>query len=66
VAVAPAPEPLVDIGANLTHASFRADFDAVLDRAQKANVRAIVLTGTSPRVWCGCGVRVRCVRCVRD
>jgi hypothetical protein len=52
VAVAPAPEPLVDIGANLTHASFRADFDAVLDRAQKANVRAIVLTGTSPRVRC--------------
>lgn len=49
MAVAPAPEPLVDIGANLTHASFRADFDAVLDRAQKANVRAIVLTGTSER-----------------
>jgi TatD DNase family protein len=39
--------PLVDIGANLTHASFRDDLDAVLVRAHHAGVGTIVVTGTS-------------------
>jgi len=38
---------LVDIGANLTHASFRADLDAVLARARDAAVRTIVVSGTT-------------------
>lgn len=40
------PAPLVDIGANLTHASFAGDFDAVLSRALAANVTTLILTGT--------------------
>jgi TatD DNase family protein len=38
---------LADIGANLTHASFREDLDAVLSRARAAGVDTIVVTGTS-------------------
>ncbi len=38
---------LADIGANLTHASFRADLDAVLARARAAGVDTIVVTGSS-------------------
>jgi TatD DNase family protein len=38
---------LVDIGANLTHASFREDLDAVLVRARAHGVPQIVVTGTS-------------------
>jgi TatD DNase family protein len=38
---------LADIGANLTHASFRDDLDAVLERAARAGVETIVVTGTS-------------------
>jgi TatD DNase family protein len=38
---------LADIGANLTHASFREDLDAVLARARAAGVDTIVVTGTS-------------------
>jgi TatD DNase family protein len=38
---------LTDIGANLTHSSFREDLDAVLGRARAAGVRAILVTGTS-------------------
>jgi len=38
---------LVDIGANLTHESFRHDFDAVLTRAQAAGVAQMVVTGAS-------------------
>ena len=38
---------LADIGANLTHASFREDLDDVLSRAQHAGVGTIVVTGTS-------------------
>ncbi|HZQ75625.1 MAG TPA: TatD family hydrolase [Burkholderiales bacterium] len=37
---------LVDIGANLTHASFREDLDAVVSRAREAGVLPMV-TGTS-------------------
>ncbi|SDM69495.1 TatD DNase family protein [Franzmannia pantelleriensis] len=40
------PAPLVDIGANLTHASFANDLDAVLRRARAANVHELILTGT--------------------
>jgi TatD DNase family protein len=38
---------LVDIGANLTHESFRHDFDAVLARARAAGVAQMVVTGAS-------------------
>jgi TatD DNase family protein len=38
---------LVDIGANLTHESFRRDRDAVLDRARAAGVVQLVITGAS-------------------
>ena len=41
------PIELVDIGANLTHESFRHDFDAVLDRARKAHVAQMMVTGAS-------------------
>ncbi|WP_456267723.1 TatD family hydrolase [Kushneria sp. AK178] len=40
------PEPLIDIGANLTHESFNNDLDDVLERAARANLTAMVLTGT--------------------
>lgn len=38
---------LIDIGANLTHESFRHDFDAVLDRARKSGVERMIVTGAS-------------------
>ncbi len=38
---------LTDIGANLAHDSFEEDFDAVLDRAARAGVTRIVVTGSS-------------------
>jgi TatD DNase family protein len=38
---------LVDIGANLTHASFRDDLAQVLARAREAGVTTIVVTGSS-------------------
>ena len=38
---------LIDIGANLTHESFRRDLDAVLDRASKAGVARMIVTGAS-------------------
>jgi len=38
---------LVDIGANLSHKSFRPDLDAVLRRGREAGVRRILVTGTS-------------------
>jgi len=41
------PPPLIDIGANLTHESFRPDFDAVLARARAHGVAQIVVTGAS-------------------
>ncbi|MEO8458961.1 MAG: TatD family hydrolase [Dokdonella sp.] len=36
---------LIDIGANLTHESFRPDFDAVLARAQAHGVTRMIVTG---------------------
>lgn len=39
--------PLIDIGANLTHASFDADRAAVLERAAAAGVERLVVTGTT-------------------
>lgn len=41
------PADLVDIGANLTHESFRADFDTMLARAREHGVAQIVVTGAS-------------------
>jgi len=38
---------LIDIGANLAHDSFDEDRDAVIDRATKAGVSRLVLTGSS-------------------
>ncbi|MBI2390188.1 MAG: TatD family hydrolase [Deltaproteobacteria bacterium] len=47
--------PLVDIGANLAHKSFREDLAAVLARARAASVGRVVVTGTSTgasrRAW---------------
>jgi TatD DNase family protein len=38
---------VIDIGANLTHASFGEDLDAVVARARSAGVSTIVVTGTT-------------------
>ena len=38
---------LVDIGANLTHASFQADLAEVISRAHQAGVAQIIVTGTT-------------------
>ncbi|MGB3048665.1 MAG: hydrolase TatD, partial [Dokdonella sp.] len=38
---------LIDIGANLTHESFRPDFDQVLERALAHGVAQMVVTGAS-------------------
>jgi TatD DNase family protein len=46
-AMKPAAPRLIDIGANLTHESFRPDFDAVLERARTHGVGQIVVTGAS-------------------
>lgn len=39
--------PLVDIGANLTHKSFKNNLSQVLQRASKAQVSQIIITGTN-------------------
>lgn len=41
--------PLIDIGANLTHDSFDADRNAVIQRALAAGVERMILTGSSDR-----------------
>ena len=38
--------PLIDIGANLTHESFGRDLEAVIERAQAAQVTTMIVTGT--------------------
>ena len=38
--------PLIDIGANLTHESFGSDFEDVTTRAQQANVDHLIITGS--------------------
>ena len=38
---------MIDIGANLTHPSFRDDLDAVIARARQAGVETIIVTGTT-------------------
>jgi TatD DNase family protein len=38
---------MIDIGANLTHASFRDDLEAVVARARGAGVETLVVTGTT-------------------
>lgn len=40
-------DELIDVGANLTHESFRNDLPAVLERAAGTGVRRIIITGTS-------------------
>ena len=40
------PHPLIDIGANLTHDSFRDDLDDVLARAAAAGVGRMLVTGS--------------------
>ena len=39
--------PLVDIGANLTHASFQADVAEVISRARQVGVARIIVSGTT-------------------
>ncbi|MBL4566997.1 MAG: YchF/TatD family DNA exonuclease [Porticoccus sp.] len=41
------PAPLIDIGVNLSNKSFKGELEAVLQRAQQANVTQLILTGTS-------------------
>jgi len=41
------PHPLVDIGANLTHDSFDADRDEMIQRAADAGVTRMIVTGAS-------------------
>ncbi len=41
------PDALIDIGVNLLHKSFTQDRDAVIDRARRAGVAAMIITGTS-------------------
>ena len=38
---------LIDIGANLTHESFKNDIESVLTRAKESNVDKIIVTGTN-------------------
>ena len=38
---------MIDIGANLTHSSFREDLDAVVARARASGVTQIIVTGTT-------------------
>ncbi len=38
---------MIDVGANLTHAAFRADLDQVVARARDAGVASVVVTGTT-------------------
>jgi TatD DNase family protein len=62
---------LIDIGANLTHASFATDLDAVMQRALQAGVRRQIVTGAdlsssrqaadlcaaqASRLWCTAGI----------
>lgn len=62
--------PLIDIGANLTHESFQSDLERVLERAATHGVSTIIVTGASasgnasalqlarryPRLYCTAGV----------
>lgn len=41
------PANLIDIGVNLTHDSYAADRDAVIERARSAGVTHMIVTGTS-------------------
>ncbi|TNF07965.1 MAG: hydrolase TatD [Gammaproteobacteria bacterium] len=43
------PDPLVDIGVNLSNTAFSDQLPNILQRAQQANVRQLVITGTSVR-----------------
>jgi TatD DNase family protein len=41
------PSPLIDIGVNLSNKSFKGELEAVLQRAQQANVTQLIITGTN-------------------
>ena len=43
------PLPCIDIGANLTHKSFRKDLDSVIRLARNCGVERMIVTGTSVR-----------------
>ena len=43
------PISCIDIGANLTHKSFRRDLGVVIDSARAAGVEQMIVTGTSPK-----------------
>ena len=38
---------LIDIGANLTHESFRSDIESVISRAKESHINQIIVTGSS-------------------
>lgn len=40
---------LIDIGANLTHESFASDLDAVVERANNAGVKRLIVTGANTK-----------------
>ena len=40
---------MIDIGINLTNKQFAGEYDKIIDRAIKADVDTILLTGTSVR-----------------
>ena len=46
-ALSPVQHSLIDVGANLTHKSFKQNLDRVLERAGQAHVSQIIITGTS-------------------
>lgn len=44
--ITPSVNPLIDIGANLTHESFDDDFEQVIERAIQANINHLIVTGS--------------------
>ena len=54
---------LVDIGANLTHASFDDDLEAVLARARAAGVETIVVTGSSVAIVSNASIQCLLFEC---
>eukprot|EP00200_Dunaliella_tertiolecta_P002448 CAMPEP_0202344448 /NCGR_PEP_ID=MMETSP1126-20121109/4127_1 /ASSEMBLY_ACC=CAM_ASM_000457 /TAXON_ID=3047 /ORGANISM="Dunaliella tertiolecta, Strain CCMP1320" /LENGTH=299 /DNA_ID=CAMNT_0048935643 /DNA_START=105 /DNA_END=1004 /DNA_ORIENTATION=+ len=45
----PCPSPMCDIGVNLVDSSYDKDREAVIDRARRANVASMIVTGTCLR-----------------
>jgi len=44
--ITPSENPIIDIGANLTHESFKNDFEEVTERALQANINHLIITGS--------------------